>query len=330
MSLLIGRASTALAADPQAKPATQPVAVLPSIAVISPHAEQALRQLPDAKELGELSKRNALFTGHINDQSVYGKGWFPETLRNAQMDLDYRVIRLDWFHAETHGHQEDEIRPEFDLAYHALTLDFELPYFSERNKDFDPNTGETETENNRGIEHVEIGARYPLFQLVSDDGRFDYTCVGAFEFALPVRNKISKDGEVSPRIYNLLRLGDHFSVQAAAGTETLIGPERGGSSRLIYGVTLAYSLFKEDLGLPGINAISPMFEVTGEYLLSGEGEDENNTHRNHLFGTVGFRINTKSLPGFQPRIGVGYVFPMDDGARNELRWGIVTSFVFEL
>jgi hypothetical protein len=36
-----------------------------------------------------------------------------------------------------------------------------------------------------------------------------------------------------------------------------------------------------------------------------------------------------SIGPVQPRLGLGYVFPINDGAREELHWGIFTSLVFE-
>ena len=45
---------------------------------------------------------------------------------------------------------------------------------------------------------------------------------------------------------------------------------------------------------------------------------------------AGIRVNTQPIWGFQPRVGIGYEFPMNQAAREELRWGILFSYVFEL
>jgi len=50
---------------------------------------------------------------------------------------------------------------------------------------------------------------------------------------------------------------------------------------------------------------------------------------NVLTGTAGVRVIFDSVGPFQPRIGVGYAFPIDDGGRDEFDWGIISSVVLE-
>jgi hypothetical protein len=87
-----------------------------------------------------------------------------------------------------------------------------------------------------------------------------------------------------------------------------------------------YELPQNQLPLPGVISAVPLVEFDGELAVNqaGAGHDI-------LFGTVGVRLNLVTLPLLpaQPRLGVGYVFPIDKGARDEFRWGIVTSLVFE-
>jgi hypothetical protein len=64
--------------------------------------------------------------------------------------------------------------------------------------------------------------------------------------------------------------------------------------------------------------------LVGETAINGEDAGQNN-----LTGTLGVRLNLRSIGALQPRLGVGYVFPIDQTARDEFRWGVVTSVVFE-
>ena len=69
---------------------------------------------------------------------------------------------------------------------------------------------------------------------------------------------------------------------------------------------------------------SPVFELSGETAVNG-----NNSGADSLLGNAAMRLNLESWGPLQPRLGVGYVFPIDQGGRDMLRWGIYTSLVFE-
>jgi len=87
---------------------------------------------------------------------------------------------------------------------------------------------------------------------------------------------------------------------------------------------LGYNLEPEQLPLPGVLRTIPIFELNGDTVLNHEDRGVN-----RLFGTAGFRVNLDAIGALQPRLGLGYVFPIDRGARDELRWGIISSLVFE-
>jgi hypothetical protein len=261
--------------------------------------------------------------GLLDNRSRYGQYWFPEPLRAPEMDVD-RELRLDWFHGEKRGFQQDEVNAELEYNIGLLTLEAEVPYERESEASFDPVTGRTQRETTDGLGSVELSARHPVFQYVSGDGFFDYTLVAALEVAVPTRTKISKDTELVPQLFQLFRFGEHFSVQTSVGYSILIGPEAGGATALEYGVVLGYNLEHEELPIPGVLRTIPIFELNGDWGLSRE-----EAGHNVLFGTAGARFNFASIGPAQPRIGVGYVFPIDQGARDELRWGVVTSLVFE-
>jgi hypothetical protein len=277
-------------------------------------------QLPDQREIEAQKTRSALFTGPLKDGSLFGLAWFPETLRAPEMDLEYSEARLDWFHSEKSGRQFDEIKGEIEQAFGALTLEVELPYQIDKHRAMeDEPAGRDE-----GFSRIEFGVRYPLAQFLSADHRIDYTLVAAMELALPTNTPFSRDTELSPRLYQLLRLGDHVAAQASAAYEAFIGPDAGGSSTLEYAVSLGYVIPRSELPLPAVLSFCPMAELLGEHGFNGPEKGD------RLFGVAGFRLNMESFKWFQPRIGIGYEFPINAGARDELRWGIVTSLVFEL
>ena len=261
--------------------------------------------------------------GLLDHRSRYGQFWFPEPLRGPEMDVD-RELRVDWFHAEKKGVQQDTVKAEVEYNFGLLTIEIEAGYERGSESSFDPLSGRIVHDKSEGVGAIEFSARHPIYQYVSQDRSFDYTLVVALEIAVPSGSKISKDTEVVPQLFQLMRFGDHFSLQTSIGYSALIGPEEGGASALEYSIVLGYHLEHDDLPLPGILRTIPIFELKGDWGLSRE-----KTGHSALFGTAGVRLNFASIGSAQPRIGIGYVFPIDQGAREELRWGVVTSIVFE-
>lgn len=261
----------------------------------------------------------------LDHRSIYGQYWFPEPLRADESDVD-NEIRTDYFHAENHGRQFDSVRAEIEKSFGLMTLEISPGYESDRGSSIDPITGAKTRHTEEGFTNIELGARFPFYQYVSSGGRFDTTFVFGLEVAPPVQSKISKDVEIVPKLFNLTRLGDHFSVQLGLGDSVLIGPRDRGLSTLEYSATFGYEWTKQQMPLPLILSTVPILEFDGESMLNRE-----EAGHNQLFGTAGFRFNFDSvswLPA-QPRIGIGYTFPIDKRARDEFRWGIVTSLVFE-
>lgn len=261
--------------------------------------------------------------GLLDHRSTYGQYWFVEPLRAPEMDVD-REVRVDWFHAEKRGTQADTVNTEIEYNFNLLTVEVEAPYERETVGSFDSTLGRTRRERSEGVGNIEIAARHPVFQFVSGDGRFDYTLAGAMEVAIPSGSRISKDTEFVPQVFQLLRVADHLSVEASAGFSMLAGPVEGGSNTLEYNLVLGYNLEHKDLPMPGVLRTIPIFELNGTTGLSRA-----DVGVNRLFGTAGVRLNFESIGPAQPRIGLGYVFPIDQGGRDEMRWGVVTSLVFE-
>ena len=259
----------------------------------------------------------------LDSRSSYGQFWFVEPLRAPEMDVD-RELRMDYFHAEGPGGQSDELRPEIEYNFGLLTLEAETAYQWNRQRLIDPLTGRVAHQTTRGLGAIELAARHPVFQYVSPDNVFDYTLAGAFELALPSGSSLSKDTELVPQIFQLARIGQHLSVEASAGYSMLIGPDEGGTNTLEYNLVLGCNLEHDELPIPGVLRTIPLFELNGQTGLSRESAGHNS-----LSATAGFRLNFNSIGPLQPRIGIGYVFPIDRGARDDLSWGIITSMVFE-
>ena len=262
--------------------------------------------------------------GLLDRRSTYGTYWFPEPLRADEMDVD-REFRIDYFHGENQNSQEDEVKAELEWNFGLLTIECEIPYERESESEVDPLSGAIHHDNSDGIGNIELAARFPLFEYVDSIHHWDYTLAAGLEVAIPSGSKISKDTEIVPSIFNLIRVGQHVSIQASAGYSMLIGPEEGGTNTLETNLVLGYNLDHNELPLPHVLSTVPIFELNNETALSG-AESGNNA----LFGTVGARINFDPIGAAQPRLGLGYVFPIDDGARDGMDWGVVVSVVFEL
>ena len=209
----------------------------------------------------------------------------------------------------------------------ALTLELEAPYSRETTLTRNALTGRGGHDRAEGIGNVSIGARHPVYQWVSKDDFFDNTIVVGLEVGIPTNSSISKHTEIVPKLIDDLRLGEHFSIQTVLGYSFQLGssPE-GGTHTFEYAAVFGYAFERKDLPafFTGIDRIIPILEIKGE-----TGLNKGFGGQNNLTGTAGLRLNLKSIGVLQPRLGIGYVFPIDKGARNDFDWGIITSLVFE-
>jgi hypothetical protein len=253
--------------------------------------------------------------GLLDDRSTYGTFWFPEPLLGPEMDVD-REVRLDYFHTQGPGNRADEWTIELEYAIGQLTLEVEVPY-------------ERQTEDGsvtEGVGSVELAARHPIFEYVAADNAWDYTLVAGLEVAIPTETDVSRGREVVPKLGQLLRLGKNISLQSTVGYSIVSGSDEGGTETLEYSATLGYDLNRDAVCLPGIDHLIPLLEVSGSYVVHGTDKG-----LNEVFGVVGARADmshTGWLPA-QFRPGIGFAFPLDEGARRDHDWGIVLSFVFE-
>lgn len=263
--------------------------------------------------------------GAFDRRSMYGKGVFPEPFLIDDSDLEVNEARFDWFHQESSGQTGNFIRGEFEKGFGLMTVELEVPYIYNTQRDFEPALGHSVRTTSQGFDNVSIGVRNPLLQYVSDDEFVDTTFGVALEVGIPTNSPVSKNAELVPKLFDDLRIGDHFTIQTVLGYSLLYGSKpEGGNRTFEYGVVFGWSIPHEQLPIPDVEQLVPVFEIQGDTLLNTGGAGSNS-----LLGNAAFRLNLRSIGPVQPRLGLGYVFPLDKGGRDELRWGIYSSFVFE-
>jgi hypothetical protein len=251
----------------------------------------------------------------LDSRSQYGQGIFPEPFIVDDSDREVNEARLDSLYTKIGSQHSDVFHPEIEKGFGMLTLELELHY------EWDLSNGQRQ----QGFDNIDLGARVPVYQYVSTSGFVDSTFGVAFEAGIPTNSTLSKNGELVPKVFNDLRLGEHFTVQSILGYSTLVGPgQDGGLQTFEYGFVFGYTIQHEQLPIPGVLQVIPVFELLGETALN-RGQKGDTT----LEGNAAVRVNLKTIGSVQPRLGIGYLFPIDNNARQDLHWGIVTSLVFE-
>jgi len=258
--------------------------------------------------------RYGLFNA-LDHRSWYNEGNFPEPFLVDDSGLEKNEARLDWIHTKAGDQHSDIASAEVEKGFGLLTLELKVPF----ERDVSPDGI------SQGIGNIEVGARHPFYQYVSANGFFDTTLGAALEVGIPVNSAVSKNTEVVPKVFDDLRLGEHFTIQSLFGYSTLFGGGAdGGLQNFEYGFVFGYSIPHSQLPLPGVQHFIPMFELKGETQMN-----KDNPGRNSLTGLAGFRVNLNTIGRVQPRLGLGFVFPVNNTARADVHWGIATSLVFE-
>ena len=251
----------------------------------------------------------------FDHRSSYGQDVFPEPFLVDDSDLEDNEARLDWLHTQGDGQKSDVITAEVEKGFGLLTLEIEVPF--ER----DVADGDV----SEGIGNIDLGARCPFYQFVSAGGLWDTTFGSGVELGIPTESAVSKNTELVPKMFNDTRIGGHFTVQSIFGYSALFGPGNDGGRRTFeYGFDFGWTVQHRELPLPGVLQLVPIFELAGE---TGLNKDESG--QNRLLGNAAFRLNLKTIGTVQPRLGIGYVFPLDNHARTEVHHGVMVSLVFE-
>jgi hypothetical protein len=259
--------------------------------------------------------RFGLFDG-LDHRSAYNQEFFPQPLLVDDTGLEQDgEIEFASLHTRANDQRSDIISAGVQKSLGLLTLELVVPY--ERDSDSDDTV--------QGIGNIDLEGRYPLYQFVAANGFFDTTLGVAVEAGIPVSSAVSKNAELDPEIFNDLKLGKHFTIQSVFGYDTLFGGgDNGGLQTFEYGFDFGYAIPHSELPLPGVQQLTPMFELSGE-----TGLNKGESGQNSLLGSIGFRLDLKPIGEVQPSLGLGYVFPIDSGARTEVHWGIATSLTFE-
>ncbi len=284
--------------------------VLTSLSLLAADPVALTTPVPDSSS----GPRHGLFDW-LDSRSEYGQGVFPEPFLVDDSDLEINEFRLDWLHERGGGLQSDMGTMELEHGFGLMTVELELHY--ER----DLGDGMVI----KGVDNIDLGARYPIHQYVSP-GRFvDSTWGVGIETGIPVNSVVSKNAELVPKIFNDLRLGEHFNLQSILGYSTLFGGgSEGGLQTFEYGFVFGFPIQHKELPLPDVLQFIPVFELSG----NTEINDATPGH-NSLLGNAAFRVNLNAIGRIQPRLGFGYIFPIDHGAGEELNHGFFTSLVFE-
>jgi len=262
----------------------------------------------------QASTRYGLFD-LLDHRSAYSEGVFPEPFLVDDTSLEVNEARLDWLHTRANDQHDDLARAEVEKGFGLLTLELEVPF--ERDL-----AADTVSE---GVGNISFGARYPVYQVVSGNGFADCTFGAAMEIGIPVNSSVSKNTETVPKMFNDLRLGDHFTLQSIVGFSTLFGGgAEGGLQTFEYGFVFGYTIQHRELPLPAVQQLIPVFELDGETELN-----KGDAGHTSLLGNLGFRANLKTVGSVQPRLGFGFVFPINRGAHEDTHWGVITSLVFE-
>jgi hypothetical protein len=300
--------------------------ILIILAVVSTDFSQASSSAPTTSDqiASPRDTRYGLLDG-LDRRSAYGQGSFPEPFLVDDSDLEVNEARLDWLHTKGADNHSDLFTGEVERGFGPLTLEVEVPFEHDTSSSIDPTTGRSATATVQGMSNVDLGARYPFYQFVSSDGLVDATFGAAIEVGVPTNSPVSQNTEVVPKFFADLKLGDHFTLQSIFGYSMLHGGGNdGGLDTFEYGFVFGYTITHEQLSLSWVQQVIPVFELAGQTELNKDDPGHDS-----LLGNLGFRLNLKTLGGIQPRLGLGFVFPVDQGAREDVHQGIVTSMVFE-
>jgi hypothetical protein len=290
-----------------------PILGIISIATLIQTAARA-EESASTNSLAAPDSRYGLFNG-LDHRSFYSQGNFPEPFLVDDSGLEINEARLDWLHTKAGNQHADTVTAEVEKGFGNLTLEIEVPY----ERDYDAGAVA------QGIGNIDLGARYPFYEFVSGSGFFDTTFGGAIEVGIPASSAVSVNPEFVPKIFNDTKIGDHFTAQSIFGWSTLTGGGAdGGLQTFESGFTFGWTIQHSELPLPGVQQLIPMFELVGETPLNHD--ESGNTG---LLGNACFRVNLKSIGRVQPRLGLGYIFPLNNNERADVHCGIVTSLVFE-
>ena len=188
--------------------------------------------------------------GGLDSRSQYGKGAFPEPFIVDDSDLEVNELKLNWQHTERRGRGTNFVTAEIEKGFGPLTIEIEAHYERDTARSFNFDTGRSEFDRQQGFGDINIGAATLLS--VRLEGRDDRLHLGAaIEFGVPTNSPVSKHTEIVPKLFNDLRIGDHFTLQTVVGVSFLLGGgDEGGSDAFEYGLVFGYTIPRRELPDP--------------------------------------------------------------------------------
>ena len=252
----------------------------------------------------------------LDHRSGYYEDSFPQPLLLDDTSLEPDgELESEYLHTAASHKRDDTISAEVQKSFGVVTFELETPY--QRSVRSHGTV--------QGIGDIELNGRCPAYQYVTANGWFDTTAGAGVDVGIPVNSKVSKNTELEPAVFDDLKFGKHFTIQALLGYDKLFGGgDDGGEEEFEYGLDFACTISHAELPIPGVERISPMFEVDGEV---GLNKDE--TGQNDVLGSAGFRLDFRPIGGLEPSLGLGYVFPMSSVAHKDVHWGIAISLTVE-
>jgi hypothetical protein len=251
----------------------------------------------------------------LDHRSQYTQEVFPETFLVNDMAQEDTEFEFNYLHTKARGEQTDTGIFEVQQGIGLLTFEAEMPY--------EWKSGPSQTV--EGIAPIELGARYPLYQFVSDNRFVDATFGPALEGGIPVHLALGRDAEFTPEIFNALVLGKHFTLTTVLGYEMLFDgkDENDGERSFEYGLSSGYSI-PCGSSVPGVKQLIPMFEVVGE-----RGFNRDEAGQNNVLCDAGLRIKFNRIGDLHPNMGLAYIVPIDKLARAGLHQGVYASLILE-
>jgi hypothetical protein len=307
---------------PHANPKTFRLLILFLAALTLAHPTQ-VRADDDGDDDDKTPTEGKYFFGLLDHRSMLNREFFIDSFIGPQLDPGTE-FEFDYLHGEKRGVRNDEVDAEFEYnPVGQLTIAGEFGWDSQHGatplagveNDIDDRASES------GLEDVDLAIYHPVFQYVSKDGNFDYTAEVRIDLGIPTRGSPeSRDVIITPYLGHLLRLGDHISIEAWTGTKLPIAPHP--ADEFTYGACLAYVFPRHSLPLPFTDRIAPQIEIDGLSPMSRATKES-------LFAVAGFDLSLNKSGNMQPHLALGYEFPIDQGARDQLHWAVLAQLVFD-
>ncbi len=251
-------------------------------------------------------------------RSSYGRDFFHDPLLGPDFDAESQ-IEIEYSHIQSPARSADEIEGQLDWNPIGQ-LTFEAEFGWQFGLDLDDEPEDAQPSGN-GFENVDLAAYFPLIHLVSAGGALDYSPVFRLDVGIPTSGApTGNDVRLTPYLAHLLRIGQHVSLEAWTGFRFTIAPEQ--TTQCVYGVSMGYLFFPDQIPMPGIENFIPILEMDGKAALSGSS-------MNAVFGVVGFSTNFKPIGQIGPSLEIGYQFPLDSAVRELARWGVTVQIAVD-